>query len=109
MNIKIKNYDQSKYMPKFQQGGEMPAGDPAAAPAEAPAAAPEAGGEDPTQQLLMACQQALETQDCQLAMQVLQAIMQMAGGGGEPAPAAPEGQEPVYRKGGRLIRFQKKF
>jgi len=38
----------------------------------------------------MACQQALETQDCNLAMQVLQAIMQMLGGGA-PEAAAPEG------------------
>ena len=56
----------------------------------------------------MACQQALESQDCNLAMQVCQALMQMAGGGGEPAPAAPEGQEPVYRMGGKLSHWTKK-
>jgi len=33
----------------------------------------------------------------------------MAGGGGaQPAPAAPEGQEPVYKKGGRLVKWVKK-
>ena len=79
------------------------------APAEA-APAPEQTGGSPEEQLMMACQQALETQDCNLAMQVCQAIMQMIGGGAhQEAPAAPEGQEPVYRKGGRLVRFQKKF
>jgi len=57
----------------------------------------------------MACQQAVETQDCNLAIQVCQAILQMAGGGGQEAPAAPEGQEPVYRKGGKLVRWDKKF
>jgi hypothetical protein len=51
---------------------EAPVEDPNAAPAAAPA--PEEGG-DPMQQLAMACQQALETQDCNLAMQVCQAIM----------------------------------
>jgi hypothetical protein len=34
-------------------------------------------------------------------MQVCQAFLQLAGGGQEAAPAAPEGQ-PVYKKGGRL-------
>ena len=100
MEIKIKNYDESKYLPKFQEGGQM-------APAEqAPETAPEGeapaeGGGDPMEQLLMACQQALQSQDCNLAMQVCQAFLQLAGGGQEAAPAAPEGQ-PVYKKGGRL-------
>lgn len=96
MNIKVKNYQEVK---KLQEGGEMPTEAPVeGAPAEAPAE-----GGDPTEQILMACQQALETQDCNLAMQVLQAIMQMLGGGApEAAPAAPEGQAPVYKKGGKL-------
>lgn len=95
MNIKITNYNPAQYnVQKLQEGG------PVEAPTEeapAPEAAPEGG--DPMQQLMMACQQALETQDCNLAMQVCQALMQMAGGGGAPAEAP---QEPVYRKGGRL-------
>lgn len=109
MNIKIRNYQEVQ---KFQEGG--PVEDPAMAggapaPEEVPAegGAP-AGGEDPMQQLLMACEQVLQTQDCNLAMQVCQALMQMAGGGGEPAPAAPEGAEPVYRRGGRLSYWAKK-
>ena len=104
MKIELKD----NRLKKFQEGGAMPA-EAAPAPAEA-APAPEQAGGSPEEQLLAACQQALETQDCQLAMQVMQAILQMAGGGAlEQAPAAPEGQEPVYRKGGRLVRFQKKF
>ena len=109
MTIKIKNYDQNKYLPKFQEGGAVEA----QAPVEEPAAAPEggapAGGEDPLQQILMAAQQALETQDCNLAMQLCQALLQMAGGGQEAAaPAAPEGAAPVYKKGGRLSYWAKK-
>lgn len=107
MTIKIKNYNEDKYLPKFQEGGPVEQ-----APVEEPAAAPEggapAGGEDPMQQLLMACQQALQTQDCNLAMQVCQAFLQLAGGGQEAAPAAPEGQAPVYRKGGKLSRWASK-
>jgi len=38
-------------------------------------------------------------------MQVCQAIMQMIGGAGQEAPAAPEGQQPVYRRGGRLSKW----
>jgi len=80
-----------------------PPADGGAEGAAAPAKAPAEGG-DPMQELLAACQQALESQDCNLAMQVCQALMQMAGGGGEPAPAEAPGQ-PVYRKGGRLSRW----
>ena len=103
MEIKIRNYNQAQYL---QEGGAVaaPAENPNAAPAEGAPAAPE-GGEDPMQQLAMACQQALETQDCNLAMQVCQAIMQMIGGGAPEAPAAPEGQQPVYRKGGKLSKW----
>ena len=84
----------------FQEGGAMPPQDPAAQP----------GGGDPMQEILMGCQQAVETQDCQIALQVCQVMLEMAGGGAAPAEAAPapapaEAQgEPVYRAGGRLVR-----
>ena len=77
MEIKIKNKELNSLIGKFQQGGGSP-----------------------EEQLLMACQQALETQDCNLAMQVIQAVMQMIGGGA-PAPAETQ---PVYKKGGILVR-----
>lgn len=102
MEIKVKNYNPMLYL---QEGGTMEAPTEQGAPMEGGAPAPEempAGGEDPTAQLMAACQQALETQDCNLAMQVLQAIMQMIGGGGG-APAEPE-TAPVYRRGGILSR-----
>ena len=101
MNLKFQNKELDQLVKKYQEGGEMP-------PAEGaePAPAPKQGG-SPEEQLLMACQQALESQDCNLAMQVCQAFLQLAGGGGEPAPAAPEGQAPVYRMGGRLAYWKK--
>lgn len=102
MNITSRNYNPAQYgVQKLQEGGPMEA------PEEAPVETPAEGG-DPTQQIIAACQQALQTQDCNLAMQVCQALLQMAGGGGEPAPAAPEGQAPVYKKGGRLAYWKNK-
>lgn len=86
---------------KYQEGGAMPAG-----------AAPQGpqGGEDPMAMLMQGAQQAVEAQDCQIAMQVCQMLLELAGGGAsaeaapaEAAPAPAEG-EPVYRRGGRLVR-----
>ena len=84
---------------KFQEGGPMPAG------------APQGGGEDPMMMLAQGAQQALQSQDCQVAMQVCQMLLELMGGAGAPqggapeeaAPAPAEG-EPVYRRGGRLVR-----
>ena len=52
---------------KYQEGGAMPAGAPAAAPQ---------GGEDPMAMLMQGAQQALEAQDCEIAMQVCQMLME---------------------------------
>ena len=104
MEIKVRNFDADKYVAKFQEGGEMapPAGDPNAAPG-APEAPQGSGEGDAQQQLMAACQQALDSQDCELAMQVCAALLQMIGGA--PAgPAAPEGQ-PVFKRGGKLSRW----
>ena len=102
---------------KFQEGGAMTPEEQAAAQGAAPAGAPAegapAGGEgggDPMEQILQAAAQAVQNNDGQLALQVCQALVQMAqGGAGAPGGApqgAPEG-EPVYRKGGRLAYRQK--
>jgi hypothetical protein len=40
--------------------------------------------------------------------QICQAILQMAGGGAQEAPAAPEGQAPVYKKGGKFSKWVNK-
>lgn len=75
---------------KFQVGGQMTS----------------AGGEDPTAILLQGAQQAVQAQDCQVAMQVCQMLIEMAGAAAAPAEAAPAptATEPVYRMGGKLAR-----
>jgi hypothetical protein len=82
-----------KQIKKFQEGGALPA-EAAPAPAAAPAQ------EDPIAMLAEMSMQALQTQDCQIAMQVCEGfvalIQQMQGG----APA----QEPVFCKGGKMLR-----
>lgn len=86
-----------KQIKKFQEGGAMPAEAPVAEAAPAEAAPAQ---QDPIAMLAEMSMQALETQDCQIAMQVCEGfvslIQQMQGG----APA----QEPVFRKGGKMLR-----
>lgn len=85
---------------RYQEGGAMPPQDPAMGQ----------GGGDPMQEILMGCQEAVETQNCEVALQVCEMLLQMAGGGAAPAEAAPEPApaeaegEPIYRTGGRLVR-----
>ena len=83
---------------KFQEGGVTPAPqEPGMAPEQAK------GGGDPIMQLAQMAQQALQSGDGQLALQVceafLQLIQQMAG----QQEAAPQG-EPVFRKGGVIVK-----
>ena len=85
---------------KFQEGGVTPAPqEPGMAPEQAQAQ----GGGDPIMQLAQMAQQALQSGDGQLALQVceafLQLIQQMAG----QQEAAPQG-EPVFRKGGVIVK-----
>ena len=91
-----------KFIGKYQEGGPMPpaGGDPAAQ-----------GGGDPMQEILAAAQSAVEGQDCQIALQVCEVLMQMAGGGAEGGAPAPEeaapapAEEPVYAaRGAKLLR-----
>lgn len=94
---------------KFQVGGTMPAGAPVEEPTVeggAPAgqmASDQGGEQDPIMILAQMSAQAIQSQDCQMAMQVCQAfleiVQQMQGG----APEEPQG-EPVFRKGGTLVR-----
>ena len=94
-----------QFIKKFQEGGATPAPE---------AAAPQQGGEDPTAMLMQGAQQAVQNQDCQIAIQVCQMVLEMLGGGGAPEQGgAPEGApvsegQPVYRRGGRLVRYIKK-
>ena len=83
---------------KFQEGGAAPAPQE---PNMAPEQAQQSG--DPIMQLAQMAQQALQSGDGQLALQVceafLQLIQQMAG----QQEAAPQG-EPVFRKGGVIVK-----
>lgn len=93
-----------KQIKKFQQGGPME--DPNAMEGGMPpeAGVPEQGGGDPLMQIAEMAMQALQAQDCEMAMQVCQAFVQLvqqAQGGGAPEEQAPQG-EPVFRKGGKL-------
>lgn len=103
MKIQSNNKELNEMIRKFQEGGPVQGPETSAAPAEA---APEGG--DPAAQILEAAMAALQNQDCNLAMQVLQALVQMLGGGAPEGPAAPEGQAPVFRKGGKLAGWIRK-
>ena len=59
-----------EFIKKFQEGGAMPQ-DPNAA-----AGAPQ-GGEDPTAMLMQGAEQAVQNQDCQIAIQVCQMVLEM--------------------------------
>lgn len=107
MKITSNNEKLNEMIRKFQEGGEM-APPPAAAPAEAAPEEADPEGGDPTAQILEAATAALQNQDCNLAMQVLQVVVQMLGGGAPEGPAAPEGQAPVFKKGGKLAGWIKK-
>lgn len=100
MKFEVKDKEFVKFL---QEGGVAPE----AAPAEA-APAPEEAGGNPEEQIIQAAMQAVQTQDAQLALRVCQAIVEMAGGGAQEAPAAPEGQQPVYKKGGKLSKWIQK-
>lgn len=96
---------------KFQQGGPAPAPqDPAAggAPAEgAPVegGAPEQGGGGAMEQILQVAMQAVQTQNCEAAMAVCQALVEAAQGGGGPEQAPQE--EPTFaRNGAKLVRVR---
>lgn len=90
MKISLKNN-----VKKFQTGGTM-------APAD-----PNQGGEqqapeqDPIMMLADMSAQALQSQDCEMAMQVCQAFLEIVQQ--MQAPEAPQG-EPVFKKGGSIVR-----
>lgn len=80
----------------LQEGGPMPA---------------EQAPQDPMQELIAMAAQAVQTNDPNLAMQVCQALMQLAEQAAQPAPAeggmpaeAEAAGEPVFKQGGILAR-----
>lgn len=105
MQISIRNYQEPKFL---QEGGTIEDGAPMnEAPVEEQGApAPEQGG-DPMQQLIEMFAQGLQNQDCNLLAQAAQMFLQAVSGGAEQAPAEAPGQ-PVYRRGGRLVRWEQR-
>ena len=63
--------------------------------------------QDPIMMLAQMSAQALQNQDCQMAMQVCQAFLEIVQQMQGSAPEEPQG-EPVFRKGGVLVRRIKK-
>ena len=89
---------------KFQDGGVAPA---AGAPTDQSQQPADQGqGQDPLVQIAQMAMQALQNKDCNAAMQVCAAFVQMLQQSqqqGQGTGQAPEG-EPVYRRGGKLVK-----
>lgn len=86
---------------KFQEGGAMPEEQMEAPVEEAPAQ------QDPMMMLAEAAAQALQQQSCEIAFQVCQGFLSLIQQAGGQMEAEPQG-EPVFRKGGVLVRRIKK-
>lgn len=108
MNIKFKNHQ----FRKFQEGGAMEAPMEEPMPQEAApmeGGAPAQGG-DPMQMLMQLAQmaaQALQAQDANMAMEVCNGLVEFVQiiqgqGQGQAPQEAPA--EPVYRRGGTLVK-----
>jgi hypothetical protein len=83
---------------KYQMGGPAPE-EAAAQEAPVEGGAPE-GGENPMAQILQVAAQAVQSQNCEAAMAVCQALLELAQGG---APA----EEPTFaRRGAKLTRVR---
>lgn len=87
----------------YQTGGAMDApGDaPVDAPVADPAMDPAAEQADPLMQLAELAAQALQTGDCNAAMGLAEAFLGLIQGG---APAPETAGEPVFKKGGKLVK-----
>ena len=78
----------------------------------APQAGPQEGG-DPIAMLAEMSMQALQAQDCGMAMQVCEAFVQlvqqaMGNAPQGPVGSVPENSEPIFKKGGVLKGYKKK-
>ena len=87
---------------KFQVGGQMPQEGAAPAPEQQ-------GGGDPMAQSMQAAAEAAQSGNCDLALQVCQMLLELAGGGApaggapeEAAPAPVEGEPVFFRSGGSM-------
>lgn len=98
------------FVKKFQDGGAVaPETEGQEMPQEGAPQEAQEGQEDPLMQIAQMAAQALQGQDCQTAMQVCETFMQIVqqAQGGAPQEEAPQG-EPVYRRGGTLVKRIKK-
>ena len=88
---------------KFQEGGQVA---PQAAPAQQ--GAPAEAGQDPLMQLAQMASQAMQTQDCQAALSVCEGFLMLIqqAQGGEQA-SEPATKEPVFKKGGKIVKKKK--
>lgn len=91
---------------KFQEGGAAPAPAAEPMPAEQGAAPEQGGGEgDPLMQLAQMTAEALQSGDCNTALAVCEGFIRLVQEApqGQGREAAPQG-EPVYKRGGTLVR-----
>lgn len=89
--MKIRSYEEKvKFL---QEGGQMPAGAPAGAPQ----------GADPLTQILQMAAEAVQSGNCEAAMTVCDALLQLAQGG-QQTPVGAQSGEPVFKKGGKMKR-----
>lgn len=100
--MQILNKRTNRNARRYQEGGPVEGAPMEEAPQGAPEGAPAPeGGEDPMMQILQVAAQAVQTQNCEAAMAVCQALIQIAQGGAAPA------QEPTYaRNGAKLVRVR---
>lgn len=96
----------SRKISKFQEGGPMPQGAPEQE--MAPEQAPQGGAQDPMGQILQVAAQALQTQNCEAAMAVCQALMQLAQGAAGGPEQAPQEEPQFARNGARLVRIRRR-
>ena len=82
---------------KHQDGGQIVQN---ATPAAGQTPAPKAQ-EDPLVQLLQVAAQAVQTQNCEAAMAVCTALIEMASQNAGPQQSQGE---PVYKNGGKIVR-----
>ena len=106
MELRIRDKEFNRMISKFQEGGEMPAPAEEEAPVQE---APEQGGDQGMQQLVEMFAQGLQNQDCNLLAQAAQIFLQAVQGGGQGAPAPEAPGQPVYKRGGKLLRWERKY
>jgi len=93
--MKIKKFNDTAAR-KFQEGGQMVATE--AAPAEEPMPA-EGGEQDPLMMIAQIFAQGLQEQNCEMLAKGAQAFLEML-----QQSASAEQAQPVFRKGGKLVR-----